>query len=156
MQSTLCSERGTAETHEDQGDADVFVVLLHAFGTYRAPPPLATLLRSCHLPLPRLPLVVTDYIRDTYGFIRSPPCMRCNLNPFVSTTARRRQWSGFRCITSGNSGCPARCTVRPPLGAMCGLFQRRNGSRHGNTGAYRRGERGGEVMKLSLLATKSG
>ena len=27
-----CAERGTAETHEDQGGVDVLVVLLHVFG----------------------------------------------------------------------------------------------------------------------------
>ena len=32
MQSTLYSERGTAETHEDQRGVDVLVVLLHVFG----------------------------------------------------------------------------------------------------------------------------
>jgi len=30
--STLCSERGTAETHENQGGVEIFIVLLHVFG----------------------------------------------------------------------------------------------------------------------------
>jgi len=32
MRSTLYSERGTAETHEDQGGVGVLVALLHVFG----------------------------------------------------------------------------------------------------------------------------
>ena len=32
MRSTLCIERGAAETHEDQGGVEVLIVLLHVFG----------------------------------------------------------------------------------------------------------------------------
>ena len=136
MQSTLCSERGTGETHEDQGGADVLVVLLHVFGTYCAPPPLATLLRSCHLPLLRLPLVVTDYIRDTYGFIRSPPCMRCNLEPFCLHYRPQETMVRFSLYHQRQLGLSREMHSQTP--AWC----------------YVRAERGGGVMKLSLLATK--